>query len=175
MRKFILWTLMLGLLSVSPMWCWTAEPQTDQDQVVAEINKLGGKVFIDENNLDKPVIGVNLELCRYPSSQIDSVLEHLKLFQQLKTLNLKSSYVSEAGLEHLKELTQLQSLDLSITKVTDAGLESLRGLTQLQNLDLYFTKVTDAGLEHIKGLNQLKMLQLGGRKSLMLGWNTSKG
>jgi len=65
-----------------------------QAAAVAAIKKLGGRVTLDEKNLGKPVIGVNLS--RQP--------------------------VTDAGLEHLKRLTSLHTLNLFNTQVTDAGL-----------------------------------------------------
>ena len=51
-------TLILGL-SLAPICCWAAGP-ADRAKAIAEIEKLGGKVTIDEENPGKPVIGVDL-------------------------------------------------------------------------------------------------------------------
>ena len=84
--------------------------------MIAEIEKLGGKVGFDENSPAKPVIRVDL-------------------------MNTK---VTDAGLEHLiKGFSQLRRLDLHGTQVTDAGLEQVKGLSQLQELNLKGTQVTD--------------------------------
>jgi len=99
-----------------------AEPNPQAAKAVAEIEKLGGRVTIDENSPDKPVIGVDLEHTR----------------------------VTDAGLEHLKGLSKLQTLDLQGTSVTDAGLEHLRGLTKLRSLFLYGTKTSGAGAKRLQ-------------------------
>ena len=54
----------------------------------------------------------------------------------------------------------LRTLDLSSTKVTDAGLSHLKGLTNLNTLSLFGTKVTDAGMVHLTGLTNLSKLRL---------------
>ena len=45
---------------------------------------------------------------------------------------------------------ELRTLSLSGTQVTDAGLECLRGLTELRELALSNNQVTDAGVNELK-------------------------
>ncbi|MGA2258560.1 MAG: carboxypeptidase regulatory-like domain-containing protein, partial [Thermoguttaceae bacterium] len=71
-----------------------AEPNTDQGRTIAEIEKLGGKLWAYEESPGKPVTSVDLE----------------------------SAKVTDAGLESLKSLPHVRSLNLWETKVTDAGL-----------------------------------------------------
>ncbi len=123
MNRIIFPLLTLGL-SLAPILDWGAEPNADQAKAIAEIEKLGGKVTVDEKSPGKPVIGVDLEFTK----------------------------VTDAGLARIKDLPQLQSLNLSGTKVTDVGLEHLKGLTRLQTLYLWGTHVTDAEMEHLKGV-----------------------
>ena len=59
MSRIALSLLMLGL-SLAPVLCWAAEPNTDQAKAIAAIEKLGGKVTVDEKSPGKPVISVNL-------------------------------------------------------------------------------------------------------------------
>ena len=83
----ICYVLALGL-SLAPILCWAAEPNADQAKAIAEIEKLGGKVTVDEKSPGKPVIEW--------------------IWRKRK--------VTDAGLEHLKGLTQLQSLNLGIPR-----------------------------------------------------------
>jgi hypothetical protein len=153
-------TLVLSLLLASVPWCLAADQDPDQARAIAEIEKLGGKVVIDEKSSGKPVFRV--ELC---GTQVtDAALEHLKGLPQLKGLSLAGPLVTDASLTYLKGLPQLTWLSLERARVTDAGLVHLKGLTKLRWLSLCGTKVTDAGLTHIKGLNQLQGLHLSGTK-----------
>jgi beta-lactamase regulating signal transducer with metallopeptidase domain len=149
-----------------------AEPKdgTEQAKAIAEIEKLGGKVIVDEKSPDKPVPLIDLR----ETKVTDAGLEHLKGFSQLQYLFLGHTDVTDAGLEHLKGLSQLQMLDLSGTKVTDAGLEHLKGLTQLQTLFLG-NHITDAGLENLKGLPQLHTLSLCDTQITDVGLEHLKG
>jgi hypothetical protein len=126
----------------------TAGENPRQAKAVAEIERLGGKVTVDEKSGDKPVIGVSLRHVEVT----DAGLKCLKELPQLQLLDLDHTQVSDAGLECLKELTQLQLLDLEHTQVTDAGLANLKGLTKLQSLNLEFTRVTGAGMQGLQAV-----------------------
>ncbi len=134
-----------------------AEPNADEANTVAEIEKLGGKVIRDEKSPGGPVISVDLQRTKVT----DADLVHLDGLTQLKSLDLSQTKVTDAGLLHLKGLPHLLDLKLDLTpKITDAGLVHLKELTELQKLDLWFTNVTDAGLVHLKGLTHLRDLKL---------------
>lgn len=51
---------------------------------------------------------------------------------------------------HLRGLNNVTSLALSNTQVTDVGLVHLTGLTKLKQLNLAGTQVTDVGLNELK-------------------------
>jgi Leucine-rich repeat (LRR) protein len=152
-----------------PIQRLVAEPNTDEAKPIAEIEKLGGKVTVNEKSPGKPVIEVNLMNVKVT----DAGLEHLKGLTQLRSLNLAGTNV--VGLANLKGLTQLRSLDLSRTNISDVGLEHLKGMPQLQSLRLWQTKVTDAGLKHLKGLAKLQSLDLMTTKITDAGLNHLKG
>ena len=83
MRRIALPIFTMPLLFAA--WTWAAEPQTEQDKAIAAIEKLGGKVTVDEKSPGKPVNSVDL--------------------------GEKQGDRRWAG--HLKGLTELQSLNLS--------------------------------------------------------------
>lgn len=97
MIRIALSMLTLGL-SLAPVLSWAAEPNADQAKAIAAIEKLGGKVTIDEKRAGKPVVAVDWA----------------------------GSKVTNAGLTYLKGLPQIQSLDLGRTQVTNVGLENLK-------------------------------------------------
>ncbi|MCX6902286.1 MAG: hypothetical protein NTW03_02155, partial [Verrucomicrobia bacterium] len=142
MTKRALLALGLGLLAAGLLGCGESQPA----QAVAEITKLNGKVSLDENKPDKPVISVDFK----GKGITDASLVHLKDLTGLQTLNLESNKVTDAGLVHLRRLTNLQNLYLVRCAVSDQGLEHLKGLTRLRKLDLQSTKVTDAGVRALQ-------------------------
>lgn len=149
MNCIVLPLLMLGL-SLASILCWAAEPNTDQAKAIAEIEKLGGRVAVDEKSPGKPVISVGLSF----TETTDAGLVNLKGFTRLQELYLWDTKITDAGLENIKGLTQLQKLVLANTEVTDAGMVNLKGLTKLQWLQLAKTKVTDAGMVNLKGFRR---------------------
>ena len=59
-------------LSLASVLGWTAEPNVDQARAIAEIQKLGGEVTVDEKSPEKPVIDVQFVRAT------DAGLEYLK-------------------------------------------------------------------------------------------------
>jgi formylglycine-generating enzyme required for sulfatase activity len=155
-----------------------------QDDVIAEIKKLGGSVTLDEKRPEKPVIGVSIAIVpalpwrkdiEHPRSFTDAEMTYLEGLTELQQLHLFGTKITDAGLEHLKGLTRLQQVDLRGAKITGTGLEYLKGMTQLRNLDLSGSKVTDTGLEHLKGLPQLLVLNLNCTEITDAGLENLKG
>jgi hypothetical protein len=140
----------------------------DQQKAIAAIKKLGGETgtsqfrhiekgeLVVENWPGKPVVLVYLE----ETKVTDADLAFLKVFPDLRHLDLTTTSITDAGLIHLKGLTKLELVSLARTKVTDAGLEHLQGLINLKMLFLGQTKVGDQGLVHLKNLKQLDFLVL---------------
>ena len=56
MNHIVLSMVTLGL-SLAPVVCRAAEPNPEQAKTIAEINKLGGKITVDEKSPGKPVKG----------------------------------------------------------------------------------------------------------------------
>ena len=110
-----------------------AKPKEGQAKAIAAIEKLGGRVTVDEKSPGKPVVGVRLS----DANVTDADLEHIEALTNLRRLDLFRTKVTDVGLEHLTGLTQLQTLDLSGDHVTDAGLKFLKGLTELQTLKIF--------------------------------------
>ena len=138
--------VVLGVALAGLVACVGCEPpKPTQEEAVAAIKRLGGKVEVDENN---DVVIVNLGGTKIT----DAGLVYLKGMQKLKLLGLSGSKITDAGMAHLKGLTKLEGLDLKGTKVTDAGLAhlNLKGLRNLGYLVLRNTYVTAAGIKKLQ-------------------------
>ncbi len=89
----------------------------------------------------------------------DSGLDALApVAENIVSLDLARTAVTDAGLAKVANMTQLKELRLDNTGVTDAGLDHLKGLAQLEYLNLYGSKVTDTGIQKLAGLKNLKAL-----------------
>ena len=100
--------------------------------MVAAIEKLGGKVAVDDSSPDCPVVEVDFS----------------------------GTQITDADLDVLKGLDRLEYLDLSDTRVTDAGLVKVKELKSLDTLSLMFTPVTERGLDELSALPNLRVLLL---------------
>lgn len=109
---------------------------------------------------NSPVLADGWEVAMPQATDSTLAKAHLKDLFPLRTINLSSTKVTDAGLANLEGLYELRALDLSGAKITDAGLEHLKRLAQLQWIDLSDTMVTDAGLVHLKKLAALEWLDL---------------
>ena len=127
--------------------CGAVAPKPEPSQLLAGVERLGGKATFDENAPGRPIIAVSFVASPHVT---DAALEQLEGLSQLQTLELNLTQVTDAGLAHLEGSTNLRWLTLAATKVTDAGLIHLTRLSNLQTLDLFDTTVTKAGVAELK-------------------------
>ena len=119
------------------------EPESEQDQLIATIQRMGGSVTIDDTRPDKPVVKVHL----YKGKTAGIGLEPLTKLSEVNWIGLHASDITEADLAYLQRWHKLKRLGLVETHLTDASLENLRGLTTLEELYLGENAITDAGVE----------------------------
>lgn len=81
------------------------------------------------------------------------------------SVDLTSTWVSNADLRRLASLPHLTRLTLAETKIADLGLENLKPLAGITDFDCRFCEyVTDDGIAHLKGWKKLERLNLRGSK-----------
>lgn len=133
---------------------------SSKDRVIAEVERLGGKVELDEALPDKPIVKIDLHSTQVTDVDLAFLNHDRKGLRELRYLDLRLTHIGDAGAVNLKHLTSLQTLNLFRTQVGDQGLAYVRNLRQLQTLLIGGTKVTDAGLANLKRLTELKKLSL---------------
>jgi hypothetical protein len=148
----------------------TPAEMTPTERVVAQIEKLGGHVKMDDKQA-----GLLVAIDLHQTRTRDADLDMLHGLTSLRTLNLYGTSITDAGLAHVSGLSGLQSLHLNGTAISDAGLVHVHGLTSLRELSLYGTKVSDDGLRHLAGLTALQNLTLGGKQITDKGMNQLAG
>ncbi len=136
--------------------CGREQSPPPQHLVAETLERFGGTITFNEDSPTKSVIGVQLPALKTTDTQ----LELLRGLDQLQTLDVENSKVSDKGLRHLAELIELRSLDLHGTQITDEGLKHLNKLKNLQILDLSGTQVSDNGVEYLKNMSHLESLML---------------
>jgi hypothetical protein len=182
MKYFKLWLLIIVALFVA--LSVQAQTPTKKQQTIAAIEKLGGKVELNENLSGKPIVKVDFHNTQITDTDLkllkklselrnldlrftkigDAGMAHLKKLKKLQMLNLFRTQISDKGLKSLKKLKDIQTLLIGGTKVTDAGLASLKSLPKLRKISLFQTQVTDAGIEYLKVLSNLEILLISGSK-----------
>ncbi len=80
----------------------------------------------------------------------------LRVFQDLRSLDLRLTGVTDKGLVHLGALRTLRTLNLFRTTISDAGLVHLLPLTALETLLVGGTRMSDQGMSTILALSALK-------------------
>ncbi len=105
---------------------------------------------------------INLENIHFhPESKFTGPgLVHLKNLEQLKSLELGDTQVTDEGLASLTQLQQMEAIGLTGTKITDAALKHLLDLPRLRRLELTRTAITDAGLAQLAKIQTLESLEL---------------
>ena len=82
------------------------------------------------------------------------------LSEQIVSIDLGNSEVSDADLKSLAGFPHLQKLHLQNLSITDNGLQSLRGLRYLEVLNLSGTNITNKALDEIAQWNNLTRLYI---------------
>jgi hypothetical protein len=92
----------------------------------------------------------------------DGGLKELAGLGRLRTLDLRFTGVTDAGMKELRRFADLKHLGLTHTDVGVLGLEELPRLTSLETLDLMETRVRVADLMRLASLGRLKELNVAG-------------
>ena len=103
----------------------------------------------------------NLEsLSLWGTTVTDNDIRQLAGLSNLRLIDLTFTDVTGESLRTLSSLTELVSVRLEGCDVKDEHLAPLADMPQLAMLYLGRSKVTDAGLKHLRGLKNLNLLQL---------------
>jgi hypothetical protein len=104
--------------------------------------------------------GGTMELLFHRTAISDEICQRIASVENLASLDLTTTPITDRQLALLAPLTRLKKLTLSSTAITDEGLKCLAHFPQLHFLNLTATQITDAGLAHLSALPELRRLQL---------------
>lgn len=91
----------------------------------------------------------------------DTQLEALAKLTNLRVLYLNYTQVSDAGLSKLSPLAELRLLSVVGAKVTDDAVPLISGFKKLTDLFLYQTQVTRTGIEKLQAANEKVKVDTG--------------
>lgn len=89
-------------------------------ELAAGIKRLGGEAERDSVEPSSPIIDVDL------ITPTDATVERLKLFPQLRRIDLGGTKVTDSGLGHLHDFRALKWINLGGTKMTAKGVSKLK-------------------------------------------------
>ncbi|MBV09400.1 protein kinase [Rubinisphaera sp.] len=79
----------------------------------------------------------------------DKALVCASKLQNLNTLYLYETHITDDGMKHLVSLAHLENLNISSTDITDKGIVFLKSCPRLVSLNVKKTKVTQAGIDEL--------------------------
>jgi Leucine-rich repeat (LRR) protein len=128
----------------------------EEKRAIRQIERLGGRVRVDQSNPRSPALSVCLVGDRFTDASLQRLLD----LPQLEELGIYDTQVTDKGLALLVNLPNLRAFSLSGNRVTKDGLKYLAKMTQLQELTLIDTPVGDRDLKYLGGLTNLRKLNL---------------
>jgi mono/diheme cytochrome c family protein len=136
----------------SPVLSMEVEP-ADQKKVDA-LQKAG--LLVNPISQDKNLLEVSAVNAKaFDDRQIALLTE---LSDQIVTLKLSGTKVTDASMKEIGKLKYLTKLYLDRTAVTDAGLAALKSLKYLQYVNLIGTKVTNNGLINLAAIKTIRSI-----------------
>ena len=90
-----------------------------------------------------------------------SVFSFVVTQNNLQSLHLSGTAISDAGVKSLVKLSRLSWLELENTQITDASAASLAQIKSLKVLRIRGTRLTDSGLQKLTALSGLQQLYAG--------------
>jgi hypothetical protein len=94
------------------------------------------------------------------SSLTDAALAHVARLTELQKLYLGDTQIKGPGLAYLESLPELNYLSLTSLELDEQSLQYVARLKKLEQLGLDETPITDAALVHLRDLTNLKVLWL---------------
>lgn len=108
-------------------------------------------------HLSKHPLLENLRLSEMPIT--DAGMTHLSNLLELRKVDLEQTDIGDQGLQNIQS-QNLESLRLNFTSITDASATQLTRFPRLQILELSGTKITDACIPVLAKLLRLEILKL---------------
>jgi hypothetical protein len=156
--QFRLRTLLVLMLAIAAPLAWVSERRRKQDQAIATIERLGGRIqFRWKSAWDNGAPRYSMWLRRLVG---DPWLAQ-SLFVSFSGPHCR---VRDADLACLADLPHLTGLALGNTRVSDPGMEHIAKLRGLETLGLDGTRVHDFGLALVEHLPYLRHLALDGSR-----------
>jgi hypothetical protein len=157
-------TAILVICIVAPWVGKRLDEVRHQEQAVAAIVKVGGRVIYDYQRplADYPTLFQPTWRSPYPPAAVR--LLGRDFFHRVVHVDLSETSVTNEDLVAVGRLRSLESLFLNGTGVTAVGLANLEVLKNLRILNLRDTAINDVAMVHLRAFTHLRQLDLGGTR-----------
>ncbi|NIP23049.1 MAG: M48 family metalloprotease [Phycisphaerae bacterium] len=154
-----------------PQWEYLGQAQGDVRVPAGKrlsliVNKTAWRDLSPLSNL-RPDDLYKLSLYALPADRAkpgDRCMPHIAHLTGLKSLNIRTTGISDRGLKYIRNITSLKYLDMPY-RVTDKGMSHLAELHSLKGL--YFPQnsgITNTGLRHLAKMISLEEVYLAGKR-----------
>src|SRR5260221_442232 len=96
--------LLLAMISLG-VGVARAGVDSSKERLIAEVEKLGGKVDLDETRPDKPIIKIDLHSTKVSDSDLVFLNKMRKHLKNLRYLDLRLTHIGDEGVDSVKNLT----------------------------------------------------------------------
>jgi hypothetical protein len=123
---------------------------TKEPGVFKKIEELGGVVILAGG--EGPTAEIDIQLGgKEPGDELLArLVPHLKQVEQIRSLQMQNTRITDAGLEPLKGMSNILSINLEGTAISDRGLDLLKTISSLQYVLAARTRVTEDGTLALK-------------------------
>jgi hypothetical protein len=182
--RFSLRSLLLLVVLIAIPLAWKVNQVHNQRVVVAEIQRLKGRVAYDSfmewkgrpqilkgpewlRGLLSDDFFTDVTVVQIGDPQVtDRTISQIATLPYLKWLSVRSNEISDDGLKYLAGKNTLEELHLHSSSITDKGLAQLVELKGLTRLESEVDHLSDSGLKQIavllRQLDSLKLAQTRG-------------
>jgi len=131
-----------------------------QYQLERLLTKRGSASISEEIIIPKELHTLQSLDLSYSSLNSIDTLDYLTVLQQLESLNLSVTSISDKNLEGVSKLKNLTDLDISGTFINDKCINYLIPLTNLTRLSLAYTRIAGKTMPELTVLQNLTTLEL---------------
>lgn len=103
---------------------------------------------------------------RYAEQITDQGMNAVKLWRELRVLNVRGTRIADGTMAVASDLPQLESLDVTGTSITENGLDSLVPMVKLKRLEIGRNRIRDESMAMLRLLTDLEWLDLSGPRGV---------
>jgi hypothetical protein len=138
--------------SIEMQYRWQ-QRMVHQRDVVARFGPYGWQALVTSDGL---IMSCHPTLLNFH----DSVLDQIRLTEDLETIDLPSDQLTDDGLARIARHPRLHRIAIKSNQVTDAGIAHLKQLPALRDVTLSCDEISDEALAHLQAIPTLRSVRI---------------